>query len=644
MIPTLRFQCLAAIALTLPLPLLGQRDTVVIDKVVVTATRTPLAIGDLPASVSVLQGADLRARGVTSVVDALREVPGVAIARSGSFMGVTSVFTRGGQSTYTKVLIDGVAMNQPGGFFDWATLSTDNVERIEVVRGPSSVVWGSDAVTGVVNIITRSGRGGPRMMASARAGTYGTIDGEAQVSSSSTAATYSVGLAHHQTNGIYDFNNANGSTVFSGRADAAIDEKTSGTFSVRYSDNVVHYPTNGSGVPVDSNSFTTSGQLALEGRIRRTLTSRLSILGAINASSQDGGTDDAAGQGSANSSQTLDDITRRSAELRGIAALGLGSVLTVGGSVEEQAQRSHSQSAFGAFTSNDVFNATRHNQAAFAEVVSTMARSTVTAGGRIDRNEQFGTFGTFRVGAQAEPLKEIRLRATVGTAYREPAFSESFNTAFTRGNPDLDPEHSQSWEAGVSYGDALRIEATYFSQRFVDLIDYNGATVDPAPNYENIARATASGVEIELHHPPVFGFFVDLSGTLLDTKVVDAGFSASPTATLARDSSLIRRPKATGSVRVGYGGMARFRTDVVGTFVGERSDRRFNPDFSVSAVTLPAYGLLDWSAEYALPARRGRPTVSLTFRAANLLDQPYNSVDGYQAPGRQLLGGARIAY
>src|ERR1043165_3464327 len=158
-------------------------DTVTIEKMVVTAARAPLALGDLPASVTVLQGADLRARGVTSVSDALREVPGVAVVRSGSFQGVTSVFTRGGQSSYTKVLIDGVPMpsTMPSGGFDWSTLSTDNIERIEIVRGPSSVVWGSDAVTGVVNIITRSGRGGPRLMASARAGSLGTIDGEAEV-------------------------------------------------------------------------------------------------------------------------------------------------------------------------------------------------------------------------------------------------------------------------------------------------------------------------------------------------------------------------------------------------------------------------------------------------------------------------------
>jgi vitamin B12 transporter len=633
----------ALLSLSLSLPLVGQ-DTTTIEKVVVTATRTPLAIGDLPASVTVLQGADLRARGVTSVVDALREVPGVAIARSGSFQGVTSVFTRGGQSSYTKILIDGVAMNQPGGFFDWSTLSTDNVERIEVVRGPSSVVWGSDAVTGVVNIITRSGRGGPRLMASTRAGNYGTIDGEAQASSSSTAATYSLGLAHHHTDGIYKFNNANGSTVLSGRADAAINETTDGTLTVRYSDNVAHYPTNGSGDPVDSNAFTTASQLALDGRVNRKLTSKLSIQGAVAASAHDGGTDDAAGQGSTSSSETLDHITRRSAEVRGIARLGVGSILTAGGSLELEAQRSHSQSAFGAFTSNSVFNATRHNSAGFAELVNTTARSTVTLGMRLDRSNQFGTFGTFRVAGQAEVMNATRLRAGIGTAYREPAFSETFNTAFTRGDSALNPEHSQSWETGISYGNAIRVEATYFAQRFVDLIDYNGAAAPTDPNYQNIAKAQANGVEIELHHPPVYGFFFDVSGTLLDTKVIDQGFSASPTATLAKDSALVRRPKSTGSLRIGYSGITRLRTDVVVTYVGDRSDRRFNPDFTVSAVTLPAYALLDWSGEYALPTRPGRPTVSLTARAANLLDQPYNSIDGYLAPGRQLLGGVRIAY
>src|SRR3954471_7661310 len=178
----------------------GTKDTTKLEAVVVTATRNPLSIGDIPASVTVLGGADLSARGVVSVSDALREVPGVSIARTGSFGGQTSLFVRGGQSNYTKILIDGVPMNQSGGFFDLATLTTDNIDRIEIVRGPSSVVWGSEAVTGVVNIITRSGRSGDRMVASVRGGSRSTYDAEGELAQSSASTTYSVGLARHGSN------------------------------------------------------------------------------------------------------------------------------------------------------------------------------------------------------------------------------------------------------------------------------------------------------------------------------------------------------------------------------------------------------------------------------------------------------------
>jgi vitamin B12 transporter len=639
-------RCALVASLVLPIAASAQvaTDTARIEPVVVTATRTPLAIGDLPASVTVLQGADLRARGLTSVSDALREVPGIAIARSGSFAGVTSVFTRGGQSSYTKILIDGVPMNQPGGFFDWATLSTDNVERIEIVRGPSSVVWGSDAVTGVVNVITRSGRGGPRMMASARAGSYGTIDGEAQLSHSSTAATYSIGLAHHHTNGIYDFNNANGSTVFSGRADAAIDEKTSGNFSVRYSDNVTRYPTDGLGQPVDSNAFSTASQLALNARLRRILTSRLSVQGSIAASTHDGGTDDAAGQGGSNANQTLDHIARRSAELRGIGALAGGkAVVTLGGQLEEQLQRSHSQSSFGTFASAGVFTATRHNHAAFAEMVNSLGEATVTLGARLDGSDAFGDIGTFRVAAQAPVVASTRLRGSVGTAFREPSFGETYNTAFTRGNPNLAPERTTSWEVGVTSGDAVRVQLTYFDHRFRNLIDYNGAVAAPLPNFENIARAESRGLELELNHPAVNGVFFDLSATKLETKVVERGFSPDPAAVLAEGQPLVRRPSLTGSARVGYIGIERLRMDLVATYTGERDDRRFNPDFTTAIVTLPAYTLIDFSAEYSLPTPVGRPALALTFRGANLADTRYESIYGYKAPGRTLLVGARVS-
>ena len=157
----------AALAALAPLatPVLAQqptgsaRDTAGLRPIVVTATRVAVATSAPTASTTVLQGAELRARGVLTVTDALREVPGAAVVQQGSWGGLTSLFVRGGESRYTKVLIDGVPANQPGGQLDLAVLSLDDVERIEVVRGPTSVLYGSDAISGVVQIFTRQGRG-----------------------------------------------------------------------------------------------------------------------------------------------------------------------------------------------------------------------------------------------------------------------------------------------------------------------------------------------------------------------------------------------------------------------------------------------------------------------------------------------------
>ncbi|MGE5745322.1 MAG: TonB-dependent receptor, partial [Gemmatimonadota bacterium] len=149
-------------------------DTVTLPPVVVTATRIPATLNALSSAVTVISGESLRARGIATVADALRLTPGAAVIATGSFGGQTSVFLRGGESDYVKVLIDGVPQNQPGGFYDFANLGTEDVERIEIVRGPVSVLYGSDAVTGVVQVFTRSGIGRPSGRLAVGGGTYGT--------------------------------------------------------------------------------------------------------------------------------------------------------------------------------------------------------------------------------------------------------------------------------------------------------------------------------------------------------------------------------------------------------------------------------------------------------------------------------------
>src|SRR5690348_7172019 len=162
------------------------RDTARTVPVVVTATRSELARDRVPESVSVLTGEQLRQQGIVTVADALRQVPGVALAQSASYGTATSLFIRGGESKFTKVLLDGVPVNDAGGAFDFSSLTTDNVERIEIVRGPASVLYGSDAVAGVIQIFTRRGTRGVHGDLAARGGRFGTSDVDASMRAAAT--------------------------------------------------------------------------------------------------------------------------------------------------------------------------------------------------------------------------------------------------------------------------------------------------------------------------------------------------------------------------------------------------------------------------------------------------------------------------
>src|SRR5947208_2350998 len=182
-------------------------DTAQLGTVVVSASKVPRPANTLSQAVTILSGDDLRARGVTRVSDALREVPGAMLVQSGSYGAVTSLFLRGGESRYTKVLIDGVPVNAPGGSFDFSHLTTDNIERIEIVRGPASVLYGADAVTGIVQIFTRRAGGQSRASLGARVGSYHSLDIDGDGSASRGIAGFSVGGAHHSTDGVLPFNN-----------------------------------------------------------------------------------------------------------------------------------------------------------------------------------------------------------------------------------------------------------------------------------------------------------------------------------------------------------------------------------------------------------------------------------------------------
>src|SRR3989454_1409253 len=178
---------LLVLALTMQQP----QDTVVLKPVVVTATRVPVAPDLVVSAVTVLRGTELVAQGIRTVAQALETVPGAHVVETGSFGGQTSLFMRGGESDYTKVLLDGVPLNQAGRAIDLAQLTTDNIDRIEIVRGPVSVLYGTDAVTGVVQVFTRTRQGAARWGSDLRGGTYGSPQGAFDLTGGTTTIGYS---------------------------------------------------------------------------------------------------------------------------------------------------------------------------------------------------------------------------------------------------------------------------------------------------------------------------------------------------------------------------------------------------------------------------------------------------------------------
>src|SRR5256714_4891498 len=251
----MRLALRALALLVVPVALAGQTpaDTVELNPVVVTATRIPTPADGVPVAVTVLRGTELRERGILTVADALRGVPAASVVTTSAYGSQTSLFLRGGESDYVKVLIDGVPQNAPGGAYDFANLTTDNVERIEVVRGPASVLYGSDAVTGVVQIFTRDGRGPAHGTVTVGGGTYRSSALDATLAGGGERAGYSVGVSRFTSDGVYPFNNQYRNEVLSGRVRLRPDERTDAALSLRYGDALYHFPTNGGGDPVSHN-------------------------------------------------------------------------------------------------------------------------------------------------------------------------------------------------------------------------------------------------------------------------------------------------------------------------------------------------------------------------------------------------------
>ncbi len=630
------------------------QDPFRLDPLVVTATARPMPLSAVPAAVTVLEGDALRARGIRTVADALREVPGASLTSSGPQGSLAALFMRGGENNYVQVLVDGVQVNEPGGSFDFGDLVLSDVERIEIVRGPTSVLYGSDAVTGVVHIVTRRGEGrthgelavgastGDRVGPDADGG-YTATDLSGSLAGSIGRLGYDLTVARTANGGLYAFNNGYTNLTASGGARFTHDGGVV-ALTARGVDAEYEFPTNGAGALVDRNQSTDrrSGLVGLDATQR--IASGLDIRVALSAQRFRSETidrpDDAADTLGTYASNSLGVSARRAADVRLDFMPASGWTISTGAELEKQTGETAfaSESSFGPF--EDAAEYERTNRAAYAQLAGMISDVSVTAGGRVDDNDRFGNFFTWRVGAAARPARDTRVHVAAGTGFKEPTFFENYATGFVRGNPALYPETSRSWEAGVEqilFRGRARIGATWFDQRFEDLILYLGAAPDPEPNYVNVGSASASGLETSasLTVGPVV---VDAAWTHLRTEVDDQGDGQDRSFLTGRP--LLRRPSDQWSLSASWQLSGAARVSASALHVGRRHDLDFSDpvEFSGIRVVLPSHTTFDVGAEVEV-----RSGILLNLAVRNVTDEAYDEIANFRAAGRTFSIGARAA-
>ncbi|PYO99274.1 MAG: hypothetical protein DMD60_02055 [Gemmatimonadetes bacterium] len=634
-------QWLGALApVVFPMVLAAQQrpDTVTLAPVVVTATRLPMRADALPTSVTVISGARLREQGLRTVGEALRIVPAATVVTTGPWGGQTSLFLRGGESDYVKVLIDGVPQNAPGGSYDFANLTTDNVERIEVVRGPTSVLYGSDAVTGVVQIFTREGRGAPRARVAFGGGTYATNAVDVTASGGDDRVGYALSLSRFASDGTYRFNNHYRNDVLSGRVRLRPDARTDAALSVRYGDALYHFPTDGSGALVSNNQHQLDRGPSVgidlghvfSDHVESRVTGTWHRDNAQYAIAPNGPSDSTTFPYSSS-----DWVTRAGLDSRVNVRLSSGDVVTVGGAFEHETMQG---------TTLDR-SRSRDDGAAYLQLVTDLERVfSLTLGARLDDNQRFGMYATYRGGVSLRLHGNTRAIASVGTGFKEPNFFETYATGFVRGNPDLQPEHSFTWEAGLEHhiaGTGVSVRATYFDQRFRDLIDYNGSD-SVRYNYLNVPGANARGLEVASEAALGGAVHVTAGYTFLDTRVTRGGADTGSTALFLTGQPLLRRPWHSASLGLSYRQGERGSVTLTVLYTGRRPDvdyRTFRRD------TLPSYTRVDLAGQLdLLRPQGGVPGLAVVGRVENLFDRSYQEVTNFPARRRSVFVGGELRF
>ena len=626
------------------LPAKGQLDVHLalvspVETVVVTAAGVPVPAEDSGAQVSALDANQLEGMQSIAAADALRFLPGAVVSTTGRRGGLASLFVRGGNSNYNKVIIDGVPVNDPGGIFDFGVSPLDGADRIELARGAQSTLYGSEAMTSVVQVFTREGSTRtPELRFGADGGTFGTARGYASVAGARGTVDYNV--FGEQTNsrgqGINDAysNSSEGANV-----GVALSDHVQLRLRTRHANSFTGVPGEWFGnatppIPPDSEAhartsvFLASTDLNIGGfsRWHHDLHGYEYHLFRRNVDSVlDPGRESVDFQGDFRS-----DINRAGFQYQGEYWARTWARSTFGYEFEEE-------NGFIGDPNNPSPSFThglRRNHAVYGQEILTLGRLGLVGGLRYVHNETFGSKAVPRAAVSytllrgGERLSGTRLRFAYASGIQAPGLDQSFATQFSIANNNLKAEENRSLEAGVQqefangkYSAAL----TFFENDFRRQITF--CCFDPSTGkgqFVNLNRSVARGAEFVAHARLRPGLSLDGSYTNLSTRVADTG------------APLIRRPKHSGSLLLNYAA-SKWGGNVGGSFVGRRPDSDFFALFPASINHAPGYARVDLGGWYKLHSR-----VTAYVNVENALNRHYQEVVGYPALRANFRAGLRF--
>jgi len=590
--------------------------------IVITATRTDIPLDQSPASTSVVTSQDIEEKQIERVADALREVPGLSVVQSGAPGQLTSVFTRGLRSEHTQVLLDGIPINQGlAGLMNFADFTIDDLDRIEVVRGPQSTLYGPRALAGAIQVFTKRGEGDPTFTFTAEGGSYGTFREAFESEGQLQQLDYSLGISrldtdHARPNNQYRLTSAIADIGWSPDATLRIGSLITYSLADTGNPNTIFDPK-----PLDN--FLTERWL-IGPHIdwhpvdwwQHKLIMSYDHERQLNDPNQDG----FVGPTRALFERTQVDYQN---DLRATSWLTITSGFFFS-NVNAGQERPFISQDFGPqprFVSD-------HTQETglFAQLTLTPCENLIfVSGGRFDHFNQFGDVWTWREAASYLIRQtDTTLHASVATGFSPPSSQDKiFGMNF-----GLEPERDLGWDVGIEqrlWNKRVILGATYFHNDLSNVIGFNGL-------FEtlNLGKARTQGVECELRGRPFDELELVATYTYLDTEKLGAADVSQPPG-----ARLPRRPRHEAYVSASYLWWKKLRTTLSAKWVNAREELNFGgPNFDIED-----YSFVNFAAEYEIS-----PHLSIFGRVDNLTNEHYAEVFGFPALGRAAYGGLRVSF